>query len=603
MKKYMFYTVGLAFLIAACMSSGESAAKPVSLDEAIQASAQELGVDLRGRKVAVISFSSDSDALSEYVIEELSRALGNDKAVVAVERPKLDLAREELRCNESGEVSGESAQSIGKSLGAEVVVTGSLSDVGNVYRFGVNAISVESAAIESAPAFDVGKRDAQAAHFLGGQAVAATKNIPPVSNAPQTTGVAKDNPPTDDVSPPPEGLGYEIIGGKSVAITAYAGSATSIVIPARIQGLPVTAIETRAFADCKNLASITLPSSVTTIGTWAFSGCGKLASVVIPSSVTSIGERAFSGCGKLASITLPSSVITIGEMAFANCDRLTSITIPSSMTVIGQSAFADCKSLKSITIPSSVLSIGEMAFAGCKSLTSITIPSSVTSIGERAFANCGKLTGITLPSSVTSIGEMAFANCDRLKSILVDGRNSDFASGDGVLFDRAIRTMIAYPGGRRGSYTLPSSVTSIRASAFSNCGKLTGITIPSSATTIGEKAFANCDRLKSIQVDKRNSNFASSDGVLFDRAIRTIIAYPSGRKGSSYIIPSSVTSIGAWAFANCDSLASITIPSSVTTIEESAFSNCDNLTSVALSQRTRVGYNAFPNRTKIVYRD
>jgi hypothetical protein len=138
--------------------------------------------------VAVVAFGSGSEALSDYVIDELSRSLVNSRAVTVVDRKDLDKVREELRFNLSGEVSDESAQSIGKMLGAQSVVTGTLTDLGSAYRFGVKAINVESAALESMPGFDVGKRDGRVAH-LAGQRSAAVSAVRPQSGAQPQTGL------------------------------------------------------------------------------------------------------------------------------------------------------------------------------------------------------------------------------------------------------------------------------------------------------------------------------------------------------------------------------------------------------------------------------
>ncbi|MCX6653107.1 MAG: leucine-rich repeat domain-containing protein [Methanomassiliicoccales archaeon] len=179
------------------------------------------------------------------------------------------------------------------------------------------------------------------------------------------------------------------------------------------------------------------------------------------------------------------------------------ITIPSTLggyatVAIGDSAFYSCTSLTSVTIPNSVTSIGDWAFYNCTSLTSVTIPNSVTSIGDGAFAVCTSLTSVTIPSSVTSIGSMTFSVCTSLTSIDVNTGNANYASIDGVLHNKAITTLIQYPGGRVGAFTIRSSVTSIGGWAFNSCTSLTSVTIPRSVTSIGEYAFSSCTSLTSI---------------------------------------------------------------------------------------------------------
>jgi hypothetical protein len=281
---------------------------------------------------------------------------------------------------------------------------------------------------------------------------------------------------------------------------------TSVTIPNS-----VTNIGDLAFAYCDHLTSVTIPNSVTSIGNGAFAYCG-LTNVTIGNSVTNLGDEAFESCD-LTSVTIPNSVTSIGDGAFEHCG-LTSVRIGNSVTGIGDSAFAYCYHLTSVTIPNSVTSIGKEAFAYCyDSLTSVTIPNSVTSIGEEAFAycysltnitinnsvigieefnSCGSLTRITIGNSVTNIGDSAFAFCDGLTNITVDPSNPAFSSVAGVLFNETQTTLIQYPGGLAGSYTIPDSVTNIGDSAFAFCSHLTSVTIPTSVTSIGDGAFAPC---------------------------------------------------------------------------------------------------------------
>jgi hypothetical protein len=337
----------------------------------------------------------------------------------------------------------------------------------------------------------------------------------------------------------------------------------------------VTSIADDAFEYCSRLSGVTIPGSVTSIGIWAFFSSG-LSSATIPGSVTNIGYLAFAGFGPLTNITVAGDNLnyaSAGGILFnkamttlVQCPPLLtgSYTIPGSVTNIGDYAFI-YSSLSSVTIPNSVIGIGVESFWNDGNLTTVAIPDSVASIGYDAFYACYGLRSVTLGSGVASIGFWAFGDCSVLTNFTVAVANPNYASAGGVLFDKAMTTLLQCPGGLAGSYTIPNTVTNIGFYAFIYCYNLTNVTIGSSVISIGESAFYVCSRLTSVSIP---NNVRSIGWQAFD-----------GCSGLTNVtIGSGVANIGGYAFAGCSALTTVTIPASVTSMGGSCFAGCAKLT-------------------------
>ena len=398
---------------------------------------------------------------------------------------------------------------------------------------------------------------------------------------------------------------------------------TNITIPNSVRS-----IGSYAFSTCTSLKSITIPESVTSIGRWAFYECTSLTSITIPESVISIGDFAFFNCTSLTSITIPESVISIGDCPFQWCTSLTGITVDERNAIYDSRN--NCNAIietgketliqgcANTVIPNSVEFIGKYAFNRCENLTSITIPDSVISIGCGAFSECTSLTSITIPDSVTSIDCWAFDNTTWYDSqpdgIVYAGKvaygykgtmpeNTSLTLKEGTV---GIAEEAFYGFTNLTEIIIPEGVEVIGKEAFWGCSGLTSIVIPSSVIRIGDLAFCCCVNLETIDIPDSVINIGfvafvntkwykeQSDGVVYagsaayDYKVGSttpepdVITLKSGTKSitqgaffgcniESIIIPNTVTKIGSYAFANCNSLKSVTIPPSVKSIGEKAF--------------------------------
>lgn len=237
--------------------------------------------------------------------------------------------------------------------------------------------------------------------------------------------------------------------------------------------------------------------------------------------------------------------------------------------------------------------IGSGAFFGCTGLNEVIIPESVTKISAQAFYNCAMLGTVNIPKSVENIESFAFLSCNSLTGYAVDEENTFYSSIGGVLFDKAGKTLIMYPNGKSGDYTVPSGTKTIEDNAFYGCKKITSVSISASVEEIGGNPFVNGTMLENIFVDAQNTHFVAEDGVLFNKEQTKLISFPNG-KGGDYTIPDSVEKIETSAFNGCSRLTAVTIPSNVKEVGAYGFSACTNLTSVVIPNRvTKIGDYTF----------
>jgi hypothetical protein len=314
---------------------------------------------------------------------------------------------------------------------------------------------------------------------------------------------------------------------------------------------------------------------VVTIDREAFRNCEKLVEIDLGDKVKRLRKESFRGCKSLSSLVLPQSVEHVGESAFRDCVSLKSLVVKNPNIEICDRAFENCASLSSITLPMALTEIYGGVFNSCKSLESVDLPTELTVLGESSFADCSKLSEVAIPASVTKIDDLVFSGCSKISRVV-------------------------FCGAGESSEERSCKLTKIGKNAFKDCRALSVIEIPSKVSSIGSGPFRGCSSLKRIIVMPGNRHFKEIDGVLFNKSRSVLICYPSSKRGSSYEIPDSVTTISDWAFCESRYLQDVQIPDSVVEIGEGAFHFCSELTEIALPDSVeRIDDTAFRGCEKL----
>ena len=215
-----------------------------------------------------------------------------------------------------------------------------------------------------------------------------------------------------------------------------------------------------------------------------------------------INKNTFKNCTSLKDISVPSGITAIGESAFENCHSLTSITIPENITSIKPYTFVNCTSLTDIVIPNKIKSIDVYSFYGCKSLQKFNIPESIETINDFALYGLNSVKTLSIPASVNVLGKASLASCQSLETILVNEKNKNYISIDGVLFNKNKTTLIQYPNGnKRSKYTIPGGTQILGEYSFWGANKLETIIIPSSISTLKNYTFQEMSSLKEIRYE------------------------------------------------------------------------------------------------------
>lgn len=357
-----------------------------------------------------------------------------------------------------------------------------------------------------------------------------------------------------------------------------------------------------------------VPNIVTKIGAHAFDMYRQsseiknvyyaLNKVTFHAGMVSIGENAFYNLNAMRTVEFGAGDdplgLTIGESAFEGCRLINTITFGetagkvSCVKEIGKKAFYD-NCVESLVLPSSLEVIGESAFADCDNLADLDLSkvSSDLRFGAYAFAECNGLTSVEITDNV---GEMEFSSvfykCRNLQEVIVPATNPNFESVDGVLYSKGRETILYYPSGLSGNYTLDPATKRIGGGVFNGRDNITEITIPAGLTEIGESAFESCKYLTTVNFLESAAGEQSVPLTIGDSAFYNCTGL------TSIELPARTKSIGASVFyqskaANAK-LAEITLNEGLETIGENAFYNAGALTSITIpSTVTEIGAKAF----------
>lgn len=371
---------------------------------------------------------------------------------------------------------------------------------------------------------------------------------------------------------------YEIPAGtEQIAAGAFSGNAylKNVTIPASVKLL-----NANAFSNCTKLTGVNFADGSTeplVIGKYAFSGCTSLASIALPSRTSAIEDYAFNGATSLSNVTFAkanevSKLTSIGTSAFFKT-ALTRVTIPESVRTLGDTVYGNCYSLVTATLPEGLISAGNSIFSGCSALDTVNLPASLQTIGTGMFANCSALKHINFAAGaqLSTIPSDTFSGCTALEAIqlpasltAIAGQEEDSSSSRGlfqgltnlktVTFEEGSKCLeigiSAFEGSGITTFTIPSSVTTIRNKAFYGTA-LTDIVIPKTVARLDGYVFGNCKQLKSVTIDAELSEILGS------------------------------------TFENCSALESINIPATVKYIAATAFSGCGNFNTISLDSNNK----------------
>ena len=406
-------------------------------------------------------------------------------------------------------------------------------------------------------------------------------------------------------------------------------------------------IGTEAFAGCSQLTSIVIPEQVGEVGASVFAGCAALENVEVVSENTAFDSR--NGCNAIVrkadnclmagckTTVIPVDVVALGEGAFMQLP-LTAVSIPKSVASYGKKVFYGCDDIETVMVGAKTPAALTSDVFTCTSRATLIVPTGSLAAYEKAnvwknFLKRIEISSSTLPIQFadSQVKELCVANWDQdsdkelsyAEAAAVTDlgevfkNNTNLQSFDELQYFTGLTALgdsAFYHCSQLTSVVLPETVTAIGASAFQycfylsfirlsenleniasdafwNCVRLTSIRIPAKVSSIGDTVFGYCTQLADVSVDPANTVFDSREGcnAIIETATNTLYqAFISTR------IPSTVTTIGRFAYSYVAGLTELRIPSNVTALAGVSVFSCGDLRSVVLpAELTTIGHQSF----------
>ena len=417
------------------------------------------------------------------------------------------------------------------------------------------------------------------------------------------------------------------------AVITGAATPTDLVIPAKVDGVPVREIERGAFAGSTTLKTVTVEQGVRSIGMNAFEGCTELTEVSLPDSLTFIEKDAFRDCGSLVRISMPGITCAgqILEGAFAGVG-LTELKLPGGVdlfdpllqdetlriitrldgwlfrpladgTLMITGADGDPERLE---IPAEIggkkiSAIGEGAFRGRAALKAVILPDGLRVIGSKAFADCLSLEEISFPASLEIVEPLAFFRTNLTSPVLPQGaaENSSrvwYASGDrtdpagwtwNLLADGTAMisgypqqgTEMVFPGEMDGRPV--TAIMQHESRYLADSDRIKTVRLPAGLKVIGERAFYRFSSIRELAVPQDLEEIGNG-------------AFYNASHVDHIKLPDTLKRLGREAFNYCRRLGSIYLPDGLEEIASRTFEGCSRLSQVRFPQTLKIiGERAF----------